>query len=122
MDGSWSAGAERSQSVQWSYLFPFPVLKVLTANRRGIRFYGRTNDTSKKPDESTRTKRSGLNRRGTQGYAHEISNIQYNKSHIYIVTCTAFPYVTLHSQPFPITRLVAVLCCTCYFVPPNGLG
>src|SRR6218665_1192743 len=39
-----------------------------------------------------------------------------------IVTCTAFPYVTLHSQPFPITRLVAVLCCTCYFVPPNGLG
>src|SRR6218665_2874273 len=38
------------------------------------------------------------------------------------VTCTAFPYVTLHSQPFPITRLVAVLCYTCYFVPPNGLG
>src|SRR6218665_1688185 len=39
-----------------------------------------------------------------------------------VVTCTAFPYVTLHSQPFPITRLVAVLCYTCYFVPPNGLG
>ena len=42
--------------------------------------------------------------------------------YIYIVTCTAFPHVTLHSQPFPITRLVAVLCYTCYFVPPNGLG
>src|SRR6218665_269825 len=40
----------------------------------------------------------------------------------HIVTCTAFPYVTLHSQPFPITRLVAVLCYTCYFVPPNGLN
>src|SRR6218665_2359582 len=43
-------------------------------------------------------------------------------NYTYIVTCTAFPYVTLHSQPFPITRLVAVLCYTCYFVPPNGLG
>src|SRR6218665_345298 len=41
---------------------------------------------------------------------------------IYIVTCTAFPYVTLHSQPFPKARLVAVLCYTCYFVPPNGLN
>src|SRR6218665_894441 len=41
---------------------------------------------------------------------------------IAVVTCTAFPYVTLHSQPFPNTRLVAVLCYTCYFVPPNGLN
>src|SRR6218665_2217119 len=37
------------------------------------------------------------------------------------VTCTAFPYVTLHSQPFPITRLVAVLWYTCYFLPLKGL-
>src|SRR6218665_2874628 len=37
------------------------------------------------------------------------------------VTCTAFPYVTLHSQPFPITRLVAALCYTCYFLPLKGL-
>src|SRR6218665_3230267 len=44
------------------------------------------------------------------------SNFEYG------VTCTAFPYVTLHSQPFPITRLVALLCYKCYFVPPNGLN
>ena len=31
---------------------------------------------------------------------------------VYVVTCTAFPHVTLHSQPFPFTRLVAVLCLT----------
>src|SRR6218665_1747074 len=28
------------------------------------------------------------------------------------VSCTAFPHVTLHSQPFPFTRLDAVLCIT----------
>ena len=39
----------------------------------------------------------------------------FPNSHVPIVTCTAFPYVTLHSQPFPIIRLVAVLCYTCYF-------
>src|SRR6218665_3195354 len=50
------------------------------------------------------------------------SKIVIELVYLHIVTCTAFPYVTLHSQPFPITRLVAVLCYTCYFVPPNGLG
>src|SRR6218665_2962290 len=28
------------------------------------------------------------------------------------VTCTAFPHVTLHRQPFPFTRLDAALCIT----------
>jgi len=29
-----------------------------------------------------------------------------------VVTCTAFPHVTLHRQPFPFTRLDAALCIT----------
>src|SRR6218665_3054844 len=37
----------------------------------------------------------------------------------HIVTCTAFPYLTLHSQPFPITRLVSVLCWTIVVVLRN---
>src|SRR6218665_1902217 len=48
-------------------------------------------------------------------------NIPLHHRVLYIVTCTAFPHVTLHSQPFPITRLVAVLCYTCYFLPLKGL-
>src|SRR6218665_1402763 len=36
-----------------------------------------------------------------------------------IVTWTAIPYLTLHSQPFPITRLVAVLCWTIVVVLRN---
>src|SRR6218665_2337410 len=31
---------------------------------------------------------------------------------LHTVTSTAFPHVTLHSQPFPFTRLDAVLCAT----------
>jgi len=34
---------------------------------------------------------------------------------------TAFPYLTLHRQPIPITRLVAVLCWTIIDCPAKQL-
>src|SRR6218665_3618272 len=43
-------------------------------------------------------------------YVCTIYVCMYVCMYVCIVTLTAFPYLTLHRQPIPITRLVAVLC------------